>query len=762
MFTPSLLDFYAWAHGKPEAWYYERHLRGGAMAANVAGAMDTLRDIIKRHWGYDAFLPLQREAMECVAVGRDSLVVLPTGGGKSLCFQAPALAADGMAVVISPLLSLMKDQVDALRTNGIAAARIDSTMTGAERREVHNAIQSRELKLLYVSPERMAQPSFANYLREAGLSFLVVDEAHCISQWGHDFRPEYRELSRLREIFPDKAIHAYTATATPHVRDDIVQELCLREPSILIGSFDRSNLTYHVSRRTDAYGQVREVIDAHRRESGIVYCIRRSEVDGMCGRLVADGYKALPYHAGMDDALRKRNQDAFSREEADIVVATVAFGMGIDKSNVRYVVHAAMPKSIEHYHQETGRAGRDGLSAECRLFYSYADFRLWESIILKSETQAGEIALDKLRDMLQYCEQFVCRHKSLVTYFGQPYDGRSCGACDTCLGHPDALDDAGATSRAILACVAELGAMAGPTYTSLVLTGSKEERVAAKGHDRISSFGALGTFPIRSVRDWIEQLVQQGCLMKSGEYNVLSLTARGAAVLGGEEEARLVSTGGGRTERRARRASTEPLAGLDMELFEELRKARRAKAEELSVPPFIIFGDAALRDMARRKPTTLAGFAQVSGVGSYKCDAFGDYFTTVIRDFLDANPGAEPSAPEALERIPKRERRTAKSRTYDLAATLFARGASIAEASEQLNRRPSTVLEYLEEYIKLSGNTDPTPWVDTAAAERVRLAFKETGAERLRPVFDHLQGEVPYDIIRICAACLNNEAFKAD
>jgi len=673
--------------------------------------------------------------------------------------------------VVSPLLSLMKDQVDALRTNGIAAAKIDSTMTGAERESVHRAIQAGKVKLLYVSPERMAQQAFAEYLRDAGLSFLVVDEAHCISQWGHDFRPEYRELRRLREIFPDKAIHAYTATATPHVRDDIRQELCLRDPAILTGSFDRPNLIYRVAKRSDGFAQVCRAIDAHRGESGIVYCIRRADVDSLSERLAGKGYKALPYHAGMDDAARKQNQEAFSREEADIVVATVAFGMGIDKSNVRYIIHAAMPKSIEHYHQETGRAGRDGLPADCWLFYSYGDFRLWQSIIEKSQDEGAPVAMEKLRDMLRYCDGVACRHKGLVTYFGQAYGDTGCGACDVCLKQMDAVEESVSIARTILSCVADLGAIAGPTYTTLVLTGAREDRVLAKGHDRLAVFGALESSGAKAARDWIEQLVQQGCLEKTGEYNVLALTSRGAAALRGEYGAQLLKASGRGTQTKLGKRgggtaeallSAVPLAGFDLELFETLRRARRAKAEELGVPPFVVFGDAALRDMARKKPTDTQAFLGVSGVGAYKCDTFGDYFVEVIREFLEVHPDAAPRDGAAEEPPKPRRAKTPKNDTFRRAAELFARGVSLPEASEALNRRPGTLGDYLAEYIRTNAIVDPSPWVEPGVAEKVKEAVEAVGADRLRPIFDYLDGQVPYETIRVCIACLRNAGVIED
>lgn len=724
--------------------------------------MEVLRHIIKRYWGFDAFLPLQQEAMACVMGGRDSLVVLPTGGGKSLCFQAPAMTMEGMAVVISPLLSLMKDQVDALKTAGVPAAKIDSAMTAVQRNAVHQEVQKRRLKLLYVSPERMVQPSFLAYLQESGIAFVVVDEAHCISHWGHDFRPEYRELCCLREAFPDKAIHAYTATATTQVRQDIVQQLGLRDPAVLTGSFDRPNLIYRVQRRSDDYQQIRGIIDEHPGDSGIIYCIRRSDVDALCDHLAADGYRAAPYHAGMSDLLRKRNQEAFSNEKVDIIAATVAFGMGIDKSNVRYIIHAAMPKSIEHYHQETGRAGRDGLPAECRLLYSYADFRLWQSMLEKNEPEGFEVAAAKLKEMLRYCERAVCRHKALVTYFGQIYPDKSCGACDICLGQIDAVANSDELARAILSCVADLGSFAGPTYTTLVLKGSREDRVLAKGHDRLATYGALVSFDTRAIRDWIEQLVQQGYLEKTGEYNILVLTPKGLDARKGGETPALTRPQEARPGKYSARKplfpGTQDTRGvIDRNLFDALRRLRRATAEELEVPPFVIFSDATLRDMVRRQPTTLAELLNVSGVGQKKADAYGEAFLEKIREFRDAAPkqdGVDLPAPTASS--PPAKRSLIKDHIQRRASALFAEGRSVEEVAEALGRKPSTVHGYLVQYLQDAHVIDPAPWAEPGVMQRIREAAAAGEGDRLKPIYERLNGEIGYETIRICMTCLRN------
>jgi len=424
--------------------------------------MQQLQGLLKKHWGYDTFRPLQEEAMAAVMAHRDSVVVLPTGGGKSLCFQIPAMALPGLAVVVSPLISLMKDQVDALTGCGVPAAFINSTQSTAERRATLDRLRKGELKLLYVAPERLTADGFLDFLKESAVSFFAVDEAHCISMWGHDFRKDYRELKILKTAFPNLAVHGYTATATEQVRSDIARQLTLRDPAVLVGAFDRPNLIYRVDRRTrGGWDQIRALVDRHRSESGIIYCISRNKVDDLSAALVQSGYRALPYHAGMEDADRKKNQEAFLHEKVEIIVATVAFGMGIDKSNVRYVLHAGVPKSIEHYQQESGRAGRDGLEAECVLLFSLGDLSVWRRLLKDMPAEAHATAMKKLAQIGDYCTDVTCRHKALVNYFGQEFSKSSCGACDVCLDEtdslpdsvPDSLSDSLVTAQKILSCV---------------------------------------------------------------------------------------------------------------------------------------------------------------------------------------------------------------------------------------------------------------------------------------------------------------------
>jgi len=597
--------------------------------------IENIQKALVKHWGYNDFLPLQKRAMECVSQGKDSVVVLPTGGGKSLCFQAPAVVMQGLTVVVSPLISLMKDQVDALTECDVPAARVDSSLSIHEKRAVLSAIHDGKLKLLYVSPERLVTGGFVELLKKTKLAFIAVDEAHCVSMWGHDFRPEYRQLGRLKQAFDGVAIGAYTATATEQVRHDIAEQLHLDKPEMLIGSFDRPNLVYKVQRRANKLKQVRDVLDRHKEESGIIYCIRRKDVDDMHAQLTAKGYNVLPYHAGMADEDRKANQEAFINDKVDTIVATIAFGMGIDKSNVRYVIHTGMPKSLEHYQQETGRAGRDGLEAECCLFYSGGDYGTWKSLLGDMKPDAYDIAMIKLNRMYRYCTGGLCRHKAILRYFGQAYDKTNCAACDMCLGELDYMDDSLQTAQKILSCILRLEQRFGAGYTAAVLIGSADQRILDNGHDALSTYGLLGEHSKHTVHDWIEQLEGQTYIEKVGEYNVLNVTQKGWQVLKGNETPRLLKPA--RKPAKVSRVVEDSWEGVDKGLFEALRKLRATLARKQAVPAYIVFGDAALRDMARRRPSNHIRFLDVKGVGEKKSRQYGEVVLETIRDYCRTN-----------------------------------------------------------------------------------------------------------------------------
>src|SRR5688572_8513054 len=485
---------------------------------SIVEIADPVLDVVERTWGFSSLRPLQRQAIDAVLNRRDSLLVVPTGGGMSLCFQAPALLLDGLTVVVSPLLALMKDQVDALVSSGVAAAALNSMTPRDEQQAIESAAMDGSLRLLFVSPERLATAQLRALLRGARVRAFAIDEAHCISHWGHDFRPEYRQLRELRELFPGASIHGFTATATEQVRADICDELRLREPLVLVGDLDRPNLHYRVVPRGDEVAQIEDVIRRHPNEAGIVYCIRRKDVDFVSAALASRGHHVVAYHAGMTPEERREAQDAFASERADIVVATVAFGMGIDRSNVRFVVHAGMPKSIEHYQQESGRAGRDGLASECVLLHDAADAMTWTRILEQSISDDRQLAVaaGQLEAMNRFCMSGICRHRALVEHFSGAWNLERCEACDLCLGELETVADSTLIAQKILSCVVRVGQTFGATHVAGVLRGERNARIVERHHDTLSTFGLLRDHTSDELRGWMTQLVACGALVQEG------------------------------------------------------------------------------------------------------------------------------------------------------------------------------------------------------------------------------------------------------
>jgi len=595
---------------------------------------------LKRYWGYTQFRPWQEETILAILDEQETLTILPTGGGKSLCFQLPALLKEGMAVVISPLISLMKDQVDGLKDMGILAECLNSSQTVSQQREVIKRIRDNQVKLLYISPERLQTEETMELLGSAVLSFFVIDEAHCISHWGHDFRDEYRQLGAIKDNFPGINIHAFTATATKEVQEDILAQLRFVAPRINIASVDRPNLAYRVMPRQGIIPQLTEVLEKHSKEAGIIYCLRRKDVDVISQKLNKLGYKNLPYHAGLTDEERHANQERFIREEVNIIVATVAFGMGIDRSDIRFVIHAAMPKSIEHYHQETGRAGRDGLPSYCYMFYGGGDFRVWEFFSKQSANR--QVMLDKLRIMYNFCTQPQCRHKVFANYFGQQYQQPTCQACDYCLGEMDMVDDPMYLGQTILNCVFTVrygddqGFGAG--YLANVLKGNLTDQITRWGHQRNPNFGVISGQTLSFIRYLIEQLIGQGFLERQGEYDTLVLTDLGQQLLKGRVTPilakPLVAAKKKAITARQKAKKAQDFIGVDEELFELLRTKRSELARKHGVPAYIIFGDKSLKDMASRKPSTREAFSQVFGVGEHKLKTYADQFISVIKQHI--------------------------------------------------------------------------------------------------------------------------------
>ena len=592
---------------------------------------------LKRYWGYIQFRPWQEDTILAILDEQETLTILPTGGGKSLCFQLPALLKEGMAVVISPLISLMKDQVDGLKDMGILAECLNSSQTVSQQRAVIKRIRDSQVKLLYISPERLQTEETMELLRSAALSFFVIDEAHCISHWGHDFRDEYRQLGNIKDNFPGINIHAFTATATKEVQEDILAQLRFVHPRINMASVDRPNLAYRVMPRQSIIPQLTEVLEKHSKEAGIIYCLRRKDVDDISKKLNKLGYKNLPYHAGLTDEERHENQERFIREEVNIIVATVAFGMGIDRSDIRFVIHAAMPKSIEHYHQETGRAGRDSLPSYCYMFYGGGDFRVWE--FFSKQSANHQVMMDKLRIMYNFCTQPQCRHKVFVNYFGQQYQQSTCQACDYCLGEVDMVDDPLHLGQTILNCVFSVrygdDQGFGVGYLANVLKGNLTDQITRWGHQHNPNFAAMSGQTLVFIRYLIEQLIGQDFLERQGEYDTLALTDLGQQLLKGRVTPilakPLVAEKKKAITARQKAKKAQDFIGVDEELFELLRTKRSELARKHGVPAYIIFGDKSLKDMASRKPTTRATFSEVFGVGDHKLKIYADQFISVIK-----------------------------------------------------------------------------------------------------------------------------------
>jgi ATP-dependent DNA helicase RecQ len=607
-------------------------------AASPTWSLDALKRIIARHWGFRGLRPLQEQAMRATLDGRDSLVVLPTGGGKSLCYQAPVVLRGDTTVVVSPLISLMKDQVDRLQSCGVPAVQINSGQSPRERNAAEKAVADGKVRLVFVAPERLVMPAFQKLLQRIDVRSLAIDEAHCISHWGHDFRPEYRQLDRLRDAFPAASLHGYTATATLRVREDIAVQLRLREPAVLVGSFDRPNLTYRVARRDrNPLRQVRDVLDRHKGEAGIIYSTTRKQVDELAADLQREGVRVLPYHAGKGDEERKSVQNAFSRGECDLIVATVAFGMGIDRSNIRFVLHAGMPKSLEHYQQEAGRAGRDGLEAECVLLYASDDVELHRWMIEKSATNAEapvppevvSAAYQHVDEMYRYCLGSVCRHRALVEYFGQQYTAPSCGACDLCLGDTRIVADALVVAQKVLSCVARVKEQFGSGHVTDVLRGRKTPAVVQAQHDGLSTYGLLREHDEYLLHDWIAQLIAQGVLVQQpGADGILCLNEASWEVMGGQRLVRLVQP----VKKRQVQKAAASWQGVDRELFEVLRGVRQQLARQREIPPDVIFSDLTLRELAWVRPETARQMEELYGVGKVKVREFGPPFLAAIRN----------------------------------------------------------------------------------------------------------------------------------
>ncbi len=736
----------------------------------------TVMDVIRRVWGFPELRPLQHDAINAALDHRDALVVLPTGGGKSLCYQVPPLVTDELTVVISPLIALMKDQVDGLRLNGYPAVALHSACTPAEQDDAYAALNTGSARLLFVSPERLLSDGFTDWLAELpnpsgspgppGVRRFAIDEAHCISAWGHDFRPEYRQLATLRDRFPDACIHAFTATATERVREDITSQLGMRDPAILVGTFDRPNLIYRVVPRVDRDTQIAEVIARHTDGATIVYCISRKDTEAVADMLCDQDINASAYHAGLSPNRRRTVQEDFSREKLDVVVATVAFGMGIDRSNVRCVLHAALPKSIEAYQQETGRAGRDGLEAECVLLYSSADAVRWSRLFTMSAEESGsppevlQAQLDLLEGIQRLASGMSCRHKALSEHFDQPYPLPDCNACDVCLGENAAAPDATVIAQKIISCVARTiqhsGFGFGASHIVDILRGSRAAKILDRGHDQLSTYNLLRDIPKPTITSYINQLIDQDLLTRDpGKFATLALSPASRDVLTGAREVTLLQPK--HPVERAPVAEEVTLSTDELDLFDSLRTLRRQLAEERGVPPYIIFSDDTLRELTAVRPASTTTMATVRGVGTQKLEAFSDAFIAHITAWCaehdlttDARPGTRRQPHTKGSRPLTKSRREAAER--------FARGEPIETIANDIKRTPRTVEQYLVEWIAANEPPSVEAWVPENTYSLVANVAQDIGMDFLKPIYERLNGTIPYDQVRIVVAHLRAQA----
>jgi len=589
-------------------------------------------ELLKKYWGYHEFLPHQKEIIESVLNGNDTLAIMATGGGKSLCYQLPALYLGGLTVVISPLISLMKDQVDDLNARGIPAAAYNSSLEYRDRARIESELKEGSLRLLFISPEKCMQPNFLESLKVSPVHLIAIDEAHCISEWGHNFRPEYRQLAQLKKVFPAVPLVALTATAIPAVRRDIREQLGLSHAQEFIGSFNRKNLQYRIIPKKNPMVFLANYVGQHRNDAGIIYCMSKKETEDIAADLQKRGFKAQAYHAGLSKPVREKVQDAFIRDAIQVVCATVAFGMGIDKPDVRYVIHYDLPKTVESYYQETGRAGRDGQYSECILLFSRGDYARVRSML--EHDDAGErnlrLALKKLQDVTEYCETTTCRRKFLLNYFGEEYPDENCASCDNCDHPPDMIDSTGPATM-IVGCVKQLPSRFGIELISDVLRGSKSTKIQDYKLDILPAYGSGKKYSKVQYRTWINELVRQGYLDRTGDkYPVIGCTGRSEELLKGRARV-MLPVPERETAKRAPAVSMESASAEDTALFLRLKSLRKEIADRNGVPPYVIFPDKSLHEMACTRPGDRESFSRISGVGEYKLGKYGPEFMEEIR-----------------------------------------------------------------------------------------------------------------------------------
>ncbi len=702
--------------------------------------LSSAESVLKQYFGYDSFRPLQGEIIQSVLDKKDNLVLMPTGGGKSICFQVPALVLPGICVVVSPLIALMKDQVESLRSNGIEAAYINSSQSNDVQLSVEQQALQGELKLLYVSPEKLLSQHFFTIMKNVPLNLIAIDEAHCISAWGHDFRPEYTKLNFLKSSFPEVPIIALTATADKTTRKDIVQQLQLKAPEIFVASFDRPNLSLNVYPGKDRFKIILRLIQSKPNSSGIIYCLSRKSTEELSRKLKAEGISAAHYHAAMSPDQRAKVQEAFIRDDIPVICATIAFGMGIDKSNVRWVIHYNMPKNMEGYYQEIGRAGRDGLPSNTLLFYSFRDVMVLQGFVEDSEQK--EVQLAKLQRMQHYAEAPTCRRRILLSYFGEQQD-EDCGNCDVCKNPPTVFDGTVLTQKA-LSGILRAKEQVGSTMLIDILRGSGKRELLDKGYHNLKTYGAGRDVSWVDWQQYLLQMLNQGFFEPDYEEGgLLKVTDSGRQVLFEGKKVDLVKVEeiAKRAEEIQQKAKSKPKKQIVREeLFESLRTLRLDLAKKADVPPYVIFNDNTLNEMCLHKPTTEEEMKDISGVGARKYQLYGHLFIDAIVRFLKKKN-------EEGEKV--------SGSTYKLTYEYYKEGLSAEEIAEKRNLSPTTIYSHFANLYENGQDIDLHRYVPQDTLNSIEKALEITGeSKQLKPIYDYLKEEVPYHQIRMALSIL--------
>ncbi|MTI86344.1 MAG: DNA helicase RecQ [Balneolaceae bacterium] len=708
------------------------------------------KEVLKNTFGYDNFRPLQQEVINQVLQKNDALVIMPTGGGKSICYQIPALLFDGLTIVVSPLISLMKDQVEQLRQLDVNAVHLNSSLSPEAYGYNVRQVKKGKAKLLYVAPETLMMDRTQEMLSKIKVDCFTIDEAHCISEWGHDFRPEYRQLAEVKNQFPDAACLALTATATPRVREDIKKTLELSDTEEFIASFDRDNLFLKVADKEDPLNQVLDFLYTRKNQSGIIYCLSRRQVDELAFELEQEGYSVKPYHAGLSSRQRAINQREFIRDDVSIIVATIAFGMGINKPNVRFVMHYDMPQNIESYYQQIGRAGRDGLRSDCVLLFSYSDTQKVKYFISKKEGNEQKVAEKHLDALLKFLETRECRRIPLMSYFGEKYPNEECGMCDNCLSVDDNVEDFTIQAKKMLACVKEAGESWGKTHIINVLRGSKAQKVLENEHEKLESHGSGKEWAKGQWDQLIRMLIRQDYLSK-GEHGVLQIEQKAEGILKGNENifGTLDRTSTTMTTEEESRVGSEVEANYDEGLFEELRKKRKEIADEKGIPPYTIFPDTTLLEMAYYYPKEKEHLIALYGVGKVKLKKYGALFIGVIKNYT-----REHSIKENKGSIEEKVKEHAEIETYIQVGKAFNDGQSIEHLSEEHGVKDVTILKHLKDYLqdghelRIEGITEASS-LSLRQQDEVTKIYDEKGPKMLKVAYDRLNKKIGYDQLRI-------------